>query len=147
MGSLGLAVMLLLLVVLMAGGMPLTFAMLLSSITYFVINGEPLYLVVHQFFTGIDTFTLMAIPFFTLAGDLMVESGTADRMLKFANAMVGRLRGGLGYVTVLSSMLFGGCSGSSISEVAGLGPLQVRMMQAGGYPKPFATALMTSASI
>ena len=147
MSSLALAAMLGLFVLAMAGGVPLAFSMLLSCIVYFVVKGEPLYLVVHQFFTGLDTFTLMAIPFFTLAGDLMVESGTAERMLKFANVVVGRFRGGLGYVTILSSMLFGGCSGSSISEVAGLGPLQVRMMEAGGYQKTFATALMTGASI
>jgi C4-dicarboxylate transporter DctM subunit len=133
--------------VLMLVGMPLTFAMLLVCIIYLVLKGQPLYLVAQQFFTGVDTFTLMAIPFFTLAGDLMVESGTAERCLRFADAVVGRLRGGLAYVTVFSSMLFGGCSGSAIADVAGLGPLQVRIMEKGGYPRPFAVALMTSASI
>lgn len=128
-------------------GMPLSFSMLLSCFIYFVVKGQPLYLLVQQFFTGIDTFTLMAIPFFTLAGDLMVESGTAERMLAFAKATVGRLRGGLAYVTVFSSMLFGGCSGSAIADITGLGPLQVRMMEKGGYSRDFAAALMTSASI
>ena len=128
-------------------GMPLTFAMLFACVVYLPLTGQPLYLITQQFFTGIDTFTLMAIPFFTLAGDLMVESGTAERSLKFANALVGRMRGGLAYVTVFSSMLFGGCSGSAIAEVAGLGPLQVRMMEKGGYSRAFSTALMTSASI
>jgi TRAP-type transport system large permease protein len=128
-------------------GVPLTFAMLLACITYFLAKSQPMFTLVQQFFAGVDTFTLMAIPFFALAGDLMVQSGTAERMLTFANAIVGRLRGGLAYVTVFSSMLFGGCSGSAISEVAGLGPLQVKMMEKGGYPRPFAAALMTSASI
>jgi C4-dicarboxylate transporter DctM subunit len=131
----------------MVAGVPLTFAMLLSCIAYLIAAGEPLYLLVHKFFTGIDTFTLMAIPFFTLAGDLMVASGTAEKMLKFANVMVGRYRGGLGYVTVFSSMLFGGCSGSAISEVAGLGKMQAKMMERAGYPKAFGAALAIAASI
>ncbi|KXF74712.1 hypothetical protein ATN84_22725 [Paramesorhizobium deserti] len=102
---------------------------------------------VQQFFIGIDSFTLLAIPFFMLAGDLMVVSGTAERMLKFSNAIVGRFRGGVGYVTIVSSMLFGGCSGSAISEIAGLGRMQVRMMESGGFARPFATALAVAASI
>nr|WP_281065496.1 TRAP transporter large permease [Jiella sonneratiae] len=134
-------------VILVTVGMPLSFSMVLCCIVYMVQADQPMYLIVQQFFTGIDTFTLMAIPFFTLAGDLMVASGTAEKMLRFADALVGRFRGGLGYVTIVSSMLFGGCSGSAISEVAGLGKMQVEMMARGGYPKPFAAALAISASI
>jgi tripartite ATP-independent transporter DctM subunit len=131
----------------MVVGVPLSFAMLASTIIYFFYVGEPLYLVVQQFFIGIDSFTLLAIPFFMLAGDLMVVSGTAEKMLTFSNAVVGRFKGGVGYVTIVSSMLFGGCSGSAISEIAGLGRMQVRMMERGGFTKPFATALAVSASI
>ncbi|TDH34904.1 TRAP transporter large permease [Pseudohoeflea suaedae] len=131
----------------MVVGVPLSFAMLASTIVYFVYVGQPLYLVVQQFFIGIDSFTLLAIPFFMLAGDLMVVSGTAEKMLTFSNAVVGRFKGGVGYVTIVSSMLFGGCSGSAISEIAGLGRMQVRMMERGGFTKPFATALAVSASI
>lgn len=131
----------------MVVGVPLSFAMLGSTIIYFIYVGEPLYLVVQQFFIGIDSFTLLAIPFFMLAGDLMVVSGTAEKMLTFSNAVVGRFKGGVGYVTIVSSMLFGGCSGSAISEIAGLGRMQVRMMERGGFTKPFATALAVSASI
>lgn len=131
----------------MVVGVPLSFAMLGSTVIYFFYVGEPLYLVVQQFFIGIDSFTLLAIPFFMLAGDLMVVSGTAEKMLTFSNAVVGRFKGGVGYVTIVSSMLFGGCSGSAISEIAGLGRIQVRMMERGGFTKPFATALAVSASI
>jgi C4-dicarboxylate transporter DctM subunit len=98
-------------------------------------------------FTGIDTFTLMAIPFFVLAGELMVYSGTAEKLLNFANISVGRFRGGLGYVNVLASMLFGGCSGSAISDVAGLGPLEIEMMEKAGYSKGFSVALTISSAI
>ncbi|MHC4572509.1 MAG: TRAP transporter large permease, partial [Planctomycetota bacterium] len=142
-----LLLMLVLFVFLMFFGMPLSFCMLLSSITYLLATGQTPWIAVHRMFTGIDTFTLMAIPFFMLAGELMVYSGTAERLLKFANVSVGRFRGGLGYVNVLASMLFGGCSGSAISDVAGLGPMEIRMMEKGGYSKSFSTALTISSAI
>jgi tripartite ATP-independent transporter DctM subunit len=128
-------------------GLPLSFTMLFSSLVYLLLTGKDLYTLVHQMFTGIDTFTLMAIPFFMLAGELMVYSGTAERLLNFANVLVGRFRGGLAYVNVLGSMLFGGCSGSAISDVAGLGPLEIKMMEKGGYGKGFSVALTVSSSI
>lgn len=128
-------------------GLPLSFTMLFSSLIYLLLKGKDLYVIVHQMFTGIDTFTLMAIPFFMLAGELMVYSGTAERLLNFANVLVGRFQGGLAYVNVLGSMLFGGCSGSAISDVAGLGPLEIKMMEKGGYGKGFSTALTISSSI
>ncbi|MHC4644130.1 MAG: TRAP transporter large permease [Planctomycetota bacterium] len=132
---------------LMFFGMPLSFCMIFSSLAYLLTTGITPWIVVHRMFTGIDTFTLMAIPFFVLAGELMVYSGTAERLLKFADVSVGRFRGGLGYVNVLASMLFGGCSGSAISDVAGLGPLEIRMMEQGGYSKGFSVALTVSSAI
>ena len=128
-------------------GLPLSFSMLLGSLVYLLMTGQDLYLIVHRMFTGIDTFILMAIPFFMLAGELMVYSGTAERLLNFTNALVGRFYGGLGYVNIFSSMLFGGCSGSAIADVGGLGPLEIEMMEKGGYEKPFAVALTVSSSI
>jgi C4-dicarboxylate transporter DctM subunit len=128
-------------------GFPLAFAMLLACIVYFTLSGEPMYLVAQQFFNGIDFFTIMAIPFFMLAGELMVASGTADRLLKFAQLLVGRLRGGTGYVNVLASMLFGGCSGSSIADIAALGRMQVQMMERSGFGRDFSASLTVSTSI
>ncbi len=128
-------------------GMPLSFSMIFSCLVYLLMAGKDLYLLVHQMFTGIDTFTLMAIPFFMLAGELMVYSGTAEKLLDFANLLVGRFRGGLAYVNVLASMLFGGCSGSALSDVAGLGKLEIEMMEKGGYSKEFSTALTVTSSI
>jgi len=145
--SFALLVMLILFAILMFLGFPLSFTMILSSILYFLFSGKPLYLVVHRMFTGIDTFTLMAIPFFILAGELMVYSGTAKKLLDFSNLLVGRFRGGLGYVNVLASMLFGGCSGSAISDVAGLGTLELEMMETAGYDKAFSTAVTVSSAI
>lgn len=129
------------------GGYPLAFAMLLSCIAYFWLAGEPLYLVAQQFMNGIDFFTIMAIPFFMLAGELMVASGTADRLLKFAQLLVGRLRGGTGYVNIMASMLFGGCSGSSVADIAALGRMQVQMMEKSGFSRDFSAALTVSTAI
>ena len=145
--NISLIIMLCIFAAFMILGMPLSFCMLFSSLVYLLSTGRNIDTLVLQMFTGIDTFTLMAIPFFILAGELMVYSGTAERLLKFANLSVGRFRGGLGYVNVLASMLFGGCSGSAISDVAGLGPLEIKMMEKGGYSKGFSTALTISSAI
>jgi len=145
--SFSLLLMLLIFIFFMFFGLPVTFSMLLSSLVYILITGKDLYIIVHRMFTGIDTFILMAIPFFMLAGELMVYSGTAERLLNFTNVLVGRFYGGLGYVNIFSSMLFGGCSGSAIADVGGLGPLEIDMMEKGGYSKPFSVAVTISSSI
>ncbi|MBE3095044.1 MAG: TRAP transporter large permease [Actinobacteria bacterium] len=145
--SFSLLLMLLIFIFFMFFGLPVTFSMLLSSLVYILITGKDLYIIVHRMFTGIDTFILMAIPFFMLAGELMVYSGTAERLLNFTNVLVGRFYGGLGYVNIFSSMLFGGCSGSAIADVGGLGPLEIDMMEKGGYAKPFSVAVTVSSSI
>lgn len=145
--SFALIIMIIMFFSLMFLGFPISFTMLLSSIAYFLISGKPMYILVHRMFTGIDTFTLMAIPFFILAGELMVYSGTAKRLLDFSNILVGKFRGGLAYVNVLASMLFGGCSGSAISDVAGLGTLEIKMMEEGRYERPFSTAITITSAI
>ncbi|MBL4813306.1 MAG: TRAP transporter large permease [Rhodobacteraceae bacterium] len=141
------AAMLIAFAVLTLFGFPLSFAMLLACITYFFVAGEPFYLVAQQFFNGMDIFTIMAIPFFMLAGDLMVASGTADKLLRFAQLLVGRVRGGTGYVNIVASMLFGGCSGSSVADIAALGRMQVSMMEKSGFSREFSAALTISTSI
>lgn len=145
--SFSLLLMLLIFIFFMFFGLPVTFSMLLSSLAYIFITGKDLFIIVHRMFTGIDTFILMAIPFFMLAGELMVYSGTAERLLSFTNAFVGRFYGGLAYVNIFASMLFGGCSGSAIADVGGLGPLEIDMMVKGGYTKEFSTAVTVSSSI
>lgn len=106
-----------------------------------------MYIVVQKMFSGVNVFVLMSIPFFMLAGELMVYSGSAKKILDFSNILVGRFYGGLGYVNIFSSMLFGGCSGSAIADVAGLGPLEIDMMEKSGYTKPFSVAITVSSSI
>ncbi len=145
--STALTLLLVTFVLFMATRIPLSFAMLLSSSLYMLAAGKPLVMVAHRLFTGIDTFTLMAIPFFILASELMVMSGTANKLLDFANMLVGGYRGGLAYVNVLASMLFGGCSGSAIADVAGLGRLEIELMEKGGYTREFSSAITISSSI
>ena len=141
------ALMLIAFAVLTVFGFPLAFGMLASCLLYFVLAGQPLYLLAQQFFNGMDIFTIMAIPFFMLAGDLMVASGTADRLLKFALMLVGRFKGGTGYVNVIASMLFGGCSGSAIADIAAMGKLQTNMMEKSGFKREFAASVTISTSI
>ena len=145
--SLALTCMLLLFVLLMFAGLPLSFSMILSGISYFFIQGTPLYTVVHRMYTGIDSFTLLAIPFFILAAEFMVYSGTAERLLHFTSAFVGHWKGGLAYVNVYASMLFGGCSGSAIADVAGLGVLEIDMMTKAGYSREFSTAVTVTSAV
>jgi len=85
--------MLFIFIIFMFLGLPISFNMLFSGIIYLLMDEKDLYLVVHRMFTGIDTFTLMAIPFFMVAGELMVYSGTAKKLLNFSNALVGRFSG------------------------------------------------------
>jgi len=145
--SFTLLLMLLIFLFFMFFGVPVTFSMLLSSLVYMFISGNDIYVIVHRMFTGINSFVMMAIPFFMLAGELMVYSGTAEKILDLSDTLVGRFYGGLGYVNILSSMLFGGCSGSALADIGGLGPLEISMMKKGGYPKPFSVALTISSSI
>lgn len=133
--------------ILMATRIPLAFSMLLSAAIYLLVSEKSLSILAQRIFTGIDTFTLMAIPFFILASELMVMSGTAGKLLDFANMLVGGYRGGLAYVNVLASMLFGGCSGSAIADVAGLGRLEIELMEKGGYSRSFSAAITVSSSI
>lgn len=140
-------IMLMIFIFFMFFGFPIAFSMLLSSIIYIFMTGNDFFTIVHRMLTGINSFVLMAIPFFILAGELMVYSGTGEKLLNFTNVLIGRFRGGLGYVNILASMLFGGCSGSALADIGGLGPLEIDMMEEGGYTKPFSVAVTITSSI
>ncbi|MEH6717508.1 MAG: TRAP transporter large permease [Aurantimonas endophytica] len=130
-------------------GVPLVFALLASSIVTLVITRPELPLaVVPQLFTqGIDSFALIAIVLFFLAGELMSAGGVTERILAFARALVGHLRGGLAQVGIFGSVIMSGISGSAVADAAAIGPLLIRSMKAAGYPAGFSAALMGSASI
>ncbi len=137
------------LLVLAALGLPLVFAILAASVTTLLVvrPGTPLELVPQLFVNGLDNFPLLAIAFFFLAGELMNASGITDRILSFANALVGHIRGGLCQVGITTSMVFAGVSGSAVADAAAVGSVLVPAMKRAGYPPAFAAALIETASV
>jgi tripartite ATP-independent transporter DctM subunit len=134
------------LLALLALNVPVAFAMLTTSILYLAITQEvPLIVVAQQVGAGTDKFLLLAIPFFFLAAEFMNTAGITQRLVDLAGAMVGHIRGGLGQVNVVASMLFAGMSGSAVADAAGIGRIEIELMRKGGYPLAFSGAI-TAAS-
>ena len=136
-------------VILLVIGLPIAFAVgILSTGLIFSAGGMNfLMLVPQRMFAGLNVFTIMAIPFFFLAAELMTAAKIVEDLMEFADAVVGRLRGGLAHVNVLASAFFAGISGSAIADVASLGAIEIRAMEAHGYDKRFAAALTVASSL
>ncbi|PSC05353.1 C4-dicarboxylate ABC transporter permease [Alsobacter soli] len=135
-------------VVLMLIGVPIGFAMGLGSLLALIVQGQlPLSLLAQRVLVGADSYSLLAIPFFILAGNLMNQGGITVRIISFANAVVGRFRGGLAQTTVLATMIFSGISGSAVADATALGKVLIPAMKRNGYGAPFSAALMASASV
>ena len=98
-------------------------------------------------YNGVDSFPLMAIPFFMLAGELMNQGGITIRLVKFSQALIGHVRGGLAHVNILSSMLFAGLSGSAVADTSALGSMLIPAMEKNGYTRRFATAVTAASSV
>src|SRR5215208_3342255 len=131
---------------LMGSGIPVAIAMAGASLVYVIATGiAPDYVVIHRMVGGLDSFPLLAVPFFILAGNLMNSAGITNRIYNFALALVGWMRGGLGHVNVLGSVIFAGMSGTAIADAAGLGTIEIKAMQDHGYPTEFAVGI-TAAS-
>jgi tripartite ATP-independent transporter DctM subunit len=145
--SIAFLVVLILFVFFVASGMPLVFAMGLSTIPYWIMSGFSLGSAVGTMFNGMDSFVLLAIPLFIFAGNVMNEANITNNIMDFSNLIIGRFRGGLAYVNVLASMFFGGCTGSAISDVAGLGTIEIPMMLKSGYEEDFSAAVTVSSSL
>lgn len=134
-------------IVLLALNIPVSYSMLVICVAYLAWNWQiPFIVVAQQLGAGTDQFLLLSIPFFYLAGEFMAHGGITQRLVELARAMVGHLRGGLGHMTVISSMLFAGISGSAVADMAALGRIEISMMQIAGYPLGFAAAIKTSAA-
>jgi TRAP-type C4-dicarboxylate transport system permease large subunit len=130
----------------MAGGIPVAIAMAGASLVYILISGNlPPFVVVHRMVSGIDSFPLLAVPFFILAGNLMNNAGITTRIYNFALALVGWLKGGLGHVNIVGSVVFAGMSGTAIADAAGLGTIEIKAMKEHGYSTEFAVGV-TAAS-
>ena len=131
---------------LMSTGIPVAIAMAGASLIYILISGDlPGFTVVHRMIGGIDSFPLLAVPFFILAGNLMNNAGITNRIYNYALALVGWLKGGLGHVNVLGSVIFAGMSGTAIADAAGLGTIEIKAMKDHGYATEFAVGV-TAAS-
>jgi len=128
-------------------GLPIAFSLILSSTVGLMFADMNLIVVAQKIVTGIDSFPLLAIFFFILAGNLMMSGGLMKELLAFANLLVGRFRGGLIYVNVLASIIFAGISGSAVADTAGLGILEIPLMIEDGYTREFSVAVTIASSI
>ena len=127
-------------------GVPIAFAIGIGAWFYMLLADIPTVVLAQQVATASESWVLLAMPLFVLAGLLLNDTGIAQRLVDFAAALVGHLRGGLGMVNVLANMLFGGISGSAVADSAALGSILIPGMKRHGYPVPFAAALTSSAA-
>jgi TRAP-type C4-dicarboxylate transport system permease large subunit len=133
-------------VALMILGVPVALSLAVSSLLYIIATGTaPDFVLVHRMIAGIDSFPLLAVPFFILAGNLMNIAGITGRIYSFAVALVGWMKGGLGHVNIVGSVIFSGMSGTAIADAAGLGTIEIKAMKDHGYPIEFAVGV-TAAS-
>lgn len=135
--------------VLLLLGMPVFFAMLTGPGIMLYVEGmdRDIPLLFRNIYNGIDSFPLMAIPFFMLAGELMNQGGITMRLVAFSQALIGHVRGGLAHVNILSSMLFAGLSGSAVADTSALGSMLIPAMEKNGYSRKFAAAITAASSV
>ncbi len=137
-----------LLVLLLAAGVPVPFAIGLTAFVWVsAAGGAPLLILPQRMFTAADSLSLVAIPFFILAGALMNSGGLSRRLVSFAQALVGRVRGGLAYVNVLSNVYFAGVTGSAAAEASAIGTVLIPAMVRAGYDRAFSAALTAAGSL
>jgi len=128
-------------------GVPVAFAIGLSSIATILVAGLPLAVVFQKMVGGMQVFSFLAIPFFVFAGELMLHGGIAERIVRFANSLVGHVRGGLGMSNVLGCTLFGGIVGSPVADVSAMGSVMIPLMKKEGYDADYAVNVTTHASL
>ena len=134
----------LLFILLIAVGLPISFSLGVAGMVYLLIGGVPLMAMAQRILTGADSFTLLAIPLYILAGELMETGGISRRILELASSLVGHIRGGLGHVVVLSTVIMSGISGSSTADTAAIGSAMIPTMTRKGYPLTKATAIVAA---
>jgi len=129
-------------------GIPIGFGIGLTALAVMHTMGMTNFrIIARRMISGIDIYTLLAIPFFMLAGEIMNQSGIVKDLLKFSRAIVGKFTGGLAHVNVLVSMLFAGLSGSSVADTSAIGSILIPMMEEEGYDTPFSTAITCSSAL
>ncbi len=128
-------------------GMPIAFVLGITGALLILFINVPLTVLPNRMWSQLATFPFLAVPFFILAGEIMNEAGITQRLVSFANLLVGRVRGGLGHVNIVSSMLFAGITGSAIGDTAALGSIMIPAMEKEGYDKDFSVAVTAASSI
>lgn len=138
---------LLLLLVLFLLGLPVAFSLGLSAVFIMICSGGIKWATISsQMTAGVNSFTILAVPLFLLAGNLMNKCGVTDRLFRFARALVGWLPGGLGHVNIVASFIFAGMSGTAIADASGLGRIEIKAMEDAGYDKDFSCAVTAASS-
>ncbi len=129
-------------------GLPIAVCMGFTAVIFFVVLGQTdvLLMLPARMYSGTTSFTLLASPFFILAGNLMNTGGMTQRLVRFAQCLVGHIRGGLGHVTVVTNMIMAGMSGSAVADATGTGVVLIPAMEKAGYPRAFSAALVGAAS-
>jgi C4-dicarboxylate transporter DctM subunit len=128
-------------------GVPVSFSLGASCLLFLIQRGIPIGLISQRMFTGLDSFPFLAIPFFVLSGELMARTGITKRLVRLADVFVGRMRGGLGHVNVLTSMFFAGITGSAVADTASEGPIIIPAMIEEGYDPDYAAAITCASSV
>jgi TRAP-type mannitol/chloroaromatic compound transport system permease large subunit len=129
-------------------GMPIAFSIGMASVGFILMtNPMSLVIVALRMFSGVNSFTLLALPFFVMSAEIMVRGGVSSRLFALVNMLVGRVRGGLAYVNVVQSTIFGSISGAALSDVAALGKMEIDAMVENGYDRDFSCALTAASSI
>ena len=127
-------------------GVPVAFSLGVASLAYFLGAGMPIATFSQRFFAGIDSFTLLCISGFTLAGNLMNQGGISDKLMDFCDKLVGHLTGGMAYANIMASMIFAGISGTALSDTVALGGIEIPMMVDMGYDADFSVAVTAASS-
>ena len=128
-------------------GIPVGICLGITGMIGVFILGAPMEVVAQRIFTGLDSFPLMCIPFFIIAGEIMNRAQITDRIIVFADVLVGRFRGAMAQANVVASMFFGGITGSAAADVAGLGSILIPAMKRSGYDAPFSAAVTAASSL
>ncbi|MDV3429580.1 MAG: TRAP transporter large permease [Bacillota bacterium] len=146
MNSIAIAILLISFFILLFLRVPISYCLGISAVLTAMYINIPLALLAQAMVRGINSFSLLAIPFFILAGEIMSEGGISRRLIAFSNAIVGRIRGGLAMVNVLASMFFGGISGSSVADTSSIGSIMIPMMKEKGYDTDYSVAVTITGS-
>ena len=142
-----LAVLIIGLFVLLAIGMPVSLAIGIPSLLYIIVDGTvPNFTAIQRMVAGANTYPLLAVPFFIFAGNLMNTSGVTTRIFDFSNKLVGHVRGGLGHVNVIASIIFAGMSGAAIADAGGLGTIEINAMRKSGYDDSLTVGITAASS-